>query len=102
MKVFISQPIETRTKEEIKKERNDAIVKIRKEYEANAEILDSLFYPDPVTCKKVNKNIYNLARSLKLMATADIVVFIGNWKECPDCIFEFDIALTHGIPVIEL
>lgn len=103
MKVFISQPMNGKTDEEIKKERNDAIVKIREKCGADVEILDSFFQLQfHNKFQKVNKGIYYLGRSLKLMASADVVVCIGNWKEYRGCKFEHDIAVAYYIPIIEL
>ena len=72
MKVFISQPMRGKTDTEIAKERHKAISKAKELYGEEVEVIDSFFQSAPIDAKP----LWFLGKSLELLATADIAVFL--------------------------
>lgn len=91
MKVYISQPMANRSYEEIMAERNRAI-QVVQIYFPGAEILESYFddYNDRTPME-------NLARSVSLMAQADLVVLLPMYLGSSGCEIEDHIAQNMGI-----
>lgn len=97
MKIFISLPMRGRTDEEISVEIN----RIHSKYGKNdTEFIDSFIEKDIKDGYKTISLAY-LARSLDLMAKADMVVFAKGWKEARGCKIEHQCAVDYEIPFIE-
>ena len=90
-KIFISQPMNGKTTEEIENERNYIIDKLR-ENEC-VEIIDSFFKDTPHDAKP----LWYLGESIKLMSEADVVFFCNGWQTARGCQIEHDCALEYGI-----
>lgn len=96
-KLFISQPMRGKTDEEIKIERENAINQARKIIGEEVEVLETFFEdfrPDA-------KPLHYLAKSLEYLADADVVIFIGDWKNYRGCKIEHECAVEYGIDRIE-
>ena len=95
-KIFISQPMNGKTTEEIENERNYTISiltsRFAKENE-RIEIIDSFFKDAPHD----SKPIWYLGESIKLMREADVVFFCNGWQTARGCQIEHDCALEYGI-----
>lgn len=96
-KLFISQPMKGKTDEEILKEREAAIAKAKEVCGEDVEVIDSFFKDAPA----VNRPLWFLGESLKLLATADVAYFAPGWKAARGCKIEHTCALEYGIVVIE-
>ena len=90
-KIFISQPMNGKTTEEIEDKRHHIIDKLR-ENEC-VEIIDSFFKDAPHDTKP----LWYLGESIKLMSEADIVFFCNGWQTARGCQIEHDCALEYGI-----
>ena len=90
-KIFISQPMNGKTTEEIENERNYIIDRL-KENEC-IEIIDSFFKDTPHDAKP----LWYLGESIKLMSEADVVFFCNGWQTARGCQIEHDCALEYGI-----
>ena len=90
-KIFISQPMNGKTNEEIKNKRNYIIDRLR-ENEC-VEIIDSFFKDAPHDAKP----LWYLGESIKLMSEADVVLFCDGWQTARGCQIEHDCALEYGI-----
>lgn len=90
-KVFISQPMSGKTREEILKTRNNAI-KLIKRFDKDIEVIDNIFtdYPEETS------PLYLLGKSLELMSMADMVFFTKGWRRSRGCQIEHDCALRYG------
>lgn len=97
MKVFISQPMEGKTNEEIKAERNRLIGKVRALYGDDIEIIDSFFENAPADARP----LWFLGKSLELLATADVAAFARGWRDARGCRIENICAIEYGIEVVE-
>ena len=90
-KIFISQPMNGKTTEEIENERNYIISRLR-ENEC-VEIIDSFFKDKPYEASP----LWYLGESIKLMSEADVVFFCNGWQTTRGCQIEHDCALEYGI-----
>ena len=97
-KIFISQPMNGKTDEFILAEREKAIKAAKDYFGDDIEVIDSFFKSTPHDAKP----LWFLGKSLELMADADAVIFIGNWKNYRGCKIEHICAVEYGIDVIEL
>ena len=99
IKVFISQPMNGKTPEEILEARNRAIQYVMEKYNGEAEIIDSYFKDFEENKYKIVPLAY-LAKSIELLATADVAVFCKGWKVARGCKIEFQCAAEYGVEVI--
>ena len=99
VKVFISQPMKGKTEEEILKVREKAIASIKRNCGEDAEILDSYFedYNPDAGCIPLKY----LAKSLEILADADIAYFAKGWQDARGCRIENECAIEYGIEIIE-
>lgn len=111
MKVFISQPMNGRSEEEVMEEREKYI-------EAFKEWIYKHVATDDITRKACTFNVidnYNkpyapadasrlwyLADSLKLMADAEYVIFVPGWKKSYGCRVEMMCCTFYDIPYIKM
>ena len=91
IKIFISQPMNGKTNEEIEDKRNYIIDRLR-ENEC-VEIIDSFFKDKPYEASP----LWYLGESIKLMSEADVVLFCDGWQIARGCQIEHDCALEYGI-----
>ena len=91
MKIFISQPMNNRTLDEIKKERLYIGYVVGKAYpQREIEILDTLFdLGDDAHA------LQYLGKSIEIMADADLVVFAKGWQHARGCRIEHDCAVDY-------
>lgn len=100
-KVFISQPMNGKTEEEILKEREKAFRKV-KEWLPNEEIvaMDSTILTTPP--EGVNEDLWRLGKALQIMAGADVVYFARGWGNARGCTIEHDCAAAYGKQIIDM
>lgn len=96
-KLFISQPMKDKTDAEILAVREQAIQSAKNLLGEDVEVIDSFFQDAPHDAKP----LWFLAKSLELLATADVVYFAKNWEKYRDCRIENTCAIEYGITVIE-
>ena len=96
-KLFISQPMRDKTDEEILAERERAIESAKKHLGEDVEVIDSFFKDAPHDAKP----LWYLAKSLELLATADVAYFCKDWDRYRGCKIENTCAIEYGIDVIE-
>lgn len=96
-KLFISQPMRDKTDEEILAERERAIECAKKHLGEDVEVIDSFFKEAPHEAKP----LWYLAKSLELLATADVAYFCKDWDKYRGCKIENTCAIEYGITVIE-
>ena len=96
-KLFISQPMQGKSKEEILAERKSAICQAKEAVGDEVEIIDSYFENAPAC----NRPLWFLGESLKLLATADIAYFATGWEGARGCKIEHTCAEKYGVRIIE-
>lgn len=96
-KLFISQPMNGKTDEEILREREEAILIAQDIVGEEVQVLETFFDdfgPD-------KKPLHYLAKSLEYLAEADIAYFVPGWKKARGCKIEHTCAVEYGIDRIE-
>lgn len=94
--LFVSQPMEKKTMEEFQEVARDAQAEIEAETGEKIILLDSWIYGNAGDRSK-NPPVYYLGRSLEIMAEADYVAFVGNWKGARGCLIERDVADSYDV-----
>lgn len=92
IRLFVSQPMSGRSEEEIRAEREAAVCFVEKMCRCEVELLDSYFpgfQPD--------HPLQYLARSLALLAEADLAYFAEGWQDARGCHIEMACADEYGI-----
>lgn len=94
MKVFISQPMNGKTQEQIIAERSVII----KEAESQGhQVLESV-----LNCKHnpKHRSVWYLAKSLELLAEADVAIFMKGWEQARGCKLEHEVAKQYDINIL--
>ncbi len=101
IKVFISQPMNGRSEEEILKERNLAISLLKSDCKAlgqDIKVLDSYF--EDYSPQTGSIPLKYLAKSIEILADADILLCIGKWESARGCRIEHECAKRYGIKIV--
>ena len=98
MKIFISQPMNDKTDDEILSIRKYAIDKCYEKYGNDVTFLNSFFQG----ISNDHPLLWWLAKSLELLSDADLAVFIGDWEQYRGCKIEHICAKEYNIPIIYL
>lgn len=107
MRVFISQPMNGRTREECITERELYYEAFKKWLMANTndfkfDLFSLIENYDKPNAPENAPRLWYLADSLKLMADADYVVFVPGWKKAKGCKIEMLCCKLYGIPYIKM
>lgn len=95
VKVFISQPMNGKSDEEILQERINAVDKIKELTGKEVEILDS-FHSDYDLDHGCIPLKY-LAKSLVILADADVIYFCRDWEKYRGCKIEHLCAIDYSV-----
>lgn len=96
MKVMISQPMNGRNEEEIKKERQDIIEKFNK---MHIEVINTLFTEEAPD--SWNVAVYYLGKSINAMKDIDALYLCDNWNLARGCRIEEKVAREYGIKILD-
>lgn len=98
-KLFISQPMDGKTEEEILAVRNKAIESAKIMLNDDVEVIESYFedYNPDKGCIPLKY----LAKLLDLLADADVAYFAKGWESARGCRIENQCAIEYGIDTIE-
>lgn len=98
-KLFISNPMNGKTDEQILAIRQTAVEDAKKYFPGEeVEVIDSFFqgYAPEKGCVPLKY----LAKSIERLADADVAYFADGWEKARGCRIEHACALSYGIPVI--
>ena len=95
-KIFISQPMNGKTNEEIENKRDSIIDKLATKFARENEYID-IIYSFFKNAPHDTKPLWYLGESIKLMSEADVVFFCDGWQTARGCQIEHDCALEYGI-----
>ncbi len=98
-RLFISQPMRDKTKEEILAAREKAIESARKHLGEDVEIIDS-FLGDVQSPEGALRPLWCLGKSLELLATADVAYFAKGWETARGCKIENECAIEYGVDMV--
>ena len=96
-KLFISQPVQGKTKEEVLSIRKDASTKVKELLKEDIYVIDSFFVNVPNDIKP----LFVLGKAIELLSEADIAYFIKGWENYRGCRIEHQCAIEYGIAIIE-
>lgn len=99
IKLFISQPMNGLSDEDVLKERDRAIKYAKKQLVEDIEVLDSYFTED--VPEGVDSGLWWLGESIKLLAQADVAYFVKGWNRARGCLIENECAFRYGVRRIE-
>lgn len=95
-KLFISQPMNGKTNEEILAVREKAIESAERNLGEKVEVIDSFFKDAPAEANP----LWFLGKSLELLSTADVAYFAKGWEDARDCRIENQCAVEYGIELV--
>lgn len=98
-KLFISQPMNGKSEEEILAVRKKAIESAKVMLNEDVEVIESYF--EDYNPDKVCVPLKYLAKSLELLADADVAYFARDWESARGCRIENQCAIEYGIDTIE-
>lgn len=98
-KLFISQPIDGKTRKEIEKVTRKSARMIKDLLKDTVEIVDSFVTRDAAP-EDVNADFWYLGESIKRMGQADIVYFAEGYQSDKRCMIEYLCASAYGMRVI--
>lgn len=96
-RIFISQPMGGKTNQQIREER-EYIEQFCRNMYPGCEIIDTVLDDHDVPICK-NRPLMFLAKSLEMLADADIAVFAMGWKDARGCCIEHEAAEKYGITI---
>lgn len=98
-KLFISQPMNGKSEEEILAVRKNAIESAKVMFNEDVEVIESYFkdYNPDKGCVPLKY----LSKSLELLADADVAYFARGWEQARGCRIENQCAIEYGIEIIE-
>ena len=96
IRLFISQPTQDKTDEEIIAVRERAIASVKEKTDEEVEVIDSFFRNAPHDAKP----LWFLGKSLELLSTADVAYFAKGWENYRGCRIENQCAIEYGIETI--
>lgn len=97
LQVFISQPMNRKTNEEIKEERRRIVSKISDTLTEPFQVIDSFFESAPHDAKP----LWFLGKSIELLSSADLVYFSKGWENARGCRIEHACAVEYMMDRIE-
>lgn len=96
-KLFISQPMNGKTDEEIKTERAEILNRVTERF-GEAEVIDSFIEENAPD--NANSGLWYLGKSLELLSTADCAYFAEGWQNYRGCKIEHECAVQYGIDIV--
>ena len=96
MKIMISQPMNGKTEEQIRKERAGLVKELE---EQGHEVLDTVFSSEYLTKDRptdCNAGVWALSKSLEMLGQTDAIVFMKGWEQARGCRIENQVALAYG------
>lgn len=90
-KVMISQPMNGKTNEQIRRERENIVDKLEK---SGYEVVDTIFAEE--TPKDCDTALYYLSKSVEAIGKVDAVLFMNGWHKARGCRIEHEICMQYG------
>ena len=90
-KLMISQPMNGKTNERIRKERKIIVKELENE---GLEVIDTIIDEEPP--KNIDEAIYYLSKSIEFIGKVDCVYFMKGWEKARGCKIEHEVAVEYG------
>ena len=91
MKIMISQPMNGKTEEQIRAEREGLVKELENQ---GHEVIDTIFASNPP--EDADMGMFYLAMSINVMSYVDGVVFMQGWENARGCVAEEYIARKYN------
>ena len=104
LKLFISQPMNGLSKEEILKERKEVLDLIYNYLDKDQYYILNNFDREldfELSKTMVTPRVYMLGGSVSLLGNADVVIFTGDWRGSNGCVIEEYICKLYEIPMVK-
>lgn len=95
MKIFISMPMNGKTDKQIRKDFEKAKKYLQAQWGFNPEMVIDSIVGDGTT-----NPVKYLAKSIDLMADADLVLFALGWEQARGCKIEHEVAVAYDKAVL--
>lgn len=104
MKIFISQPMNGLTDEEIAKVREQAIEEIKIKYQffernKELEIVSTIFKREGEILPKNANRLWWLGRAIQILDECDIIYMCKGWENARGCKIERQVAIEYNIGI---
>ena len=97
MKVFLSQPTRGKSKEEIARERKQMVLFAKRFYDSeDITVINSYFKEGTL------HELWRLGEEIKLLSTADVVLFAPNYENTRSCVIEHFCAEKYIMQWIDI
>ena len=97
-RLFISQPMNGKTDDEILAVRKKAVESAKRQLnDDDIVVIDSFFRDAPHGASP----LWFLGKSIELLSTADVAYFAEDWENARGCRIENECAIAYDIMVIE-
>lgn len=96
-KLFISQPMNGKTDEEIKAERDEIVKRVTKHF-GEVEVIDSFIEENAPD--NANSGLWYLGKSLEILSIADCAYFADGWQNYRGCKMEHEACVQYGIDIV--
>jgi len=100
LKLFASVPMKDKTKEEIFQSFEDCKKNTELALGQEVELLDTWINEEPPEGLK-NEEVWLLAKSLEILAQANVACFAKDWDKYRGCIIEHETAKRYDIKILE-
>ena len=97
IRVIVSLPMSGGNADDIIRKQKEIINKL-KEIDPRCELLDTFNKAVPGSLNKKQLRIWCLGDSLRLMAFADFVIFVSDFKKAKGCLVEHQICCSYEMP----
>lgn len=100
MTVMISQPMNGKTNDQIKKEREEVIEKFNS---LHIDVINSIIdeTADPETYNEYHPALFYMAKTIDFMAQVDAVYFMKGWEEYRGCRIEREICKEYDVKILD-
>ena len=100
MRVMISQPMNGKTNDQIKKEREEVINKFK---DLHIDVFDTIIEEcaDPDIYNDYHPALFYMAKSIDFMAQVDAIYFMNGWQNARGCRIERKIAEEYNVKILE-
>lgn len=92
--LFVSQPMQGKTQEEIEANIADAKKRVEEFLNEEVEVAKS-YFSDPT-----DNALFNLAQSISVLSVCECVYFCEGWQDARGCQIEHECAVQYGIDIV--
>lgn len=97
MTIFISQPMSSKTHEEILKCWEGSTKKIKDLFGKDTKVIDSYTPYTTETINEIPEHLRLLSKAVRKLSEADGVYFTKGWEKSRGCKIEHEICTLYGI-----